>query len=99
MFLVFATEEEKDKNLNRFTGTFCHHCLSSIFYHHRSLPSTVLFSNCSIFHLPVLESGGLICEEGKKSGKTWDDPWEPASEFQHFLPESPNTNQLSECQF
>ncbi|XP_052424879.1 uncharacterized protein LOC127968053 isoform X1 [Carassius gibelio] len=28
-------------------------------------------------------------------GKTWDDTWEPASEFQHFLPESTNPNQLS----
>ncbi|KAI7813871.1 putative basic proline-rich protein-like [Triplophysa rosa] len=28
-------------------------------------------------------------------GKTWDDTWEPASGFQHFLPVSPNPNLLS----
>jgi len=29
------------------------------------------------------------------SGKTWDDTWEPASEFAHFMPNSPHPNQLS----
>ncbi|XP_026094137.1 uncharacterized protein LOC113066470 [Carassius auratus] len=28
-------------------------------------------------------------------GKTWDDTWEPASEFQHIVPKSPHPNQLS----
>ncbi|KAL1278905.1 hypothetical protein QQF64_025578 [Cirrhinus molitorella] len=28
-------------------------------------------------------------------GRTWDDTWEPASEFQHFVPESPYPSQLS----
>ncbi|KAI5086239.1 little elongation complex subunit 1, partial [Silurus meridionalis] len=30
-----------------------------------------LFSNCSIFQLPVLESGGVICQEGKKRKSVW----------------------------
>ncbi|XP_067236613.1 uncharacterized protein DDB_G0285291-like isoform X1 [Chanodichthys erythropterus] len=28
-------------------------------------------------------------------GKTWDDTWEPASEFQNIVPKSPHPNQLS----